>query len=215
MVFLCHNFLMQSPKINKDEIRKPLLALRAQLSKSEQQEKSAQIVEHIKQSDIFIQSKRIAFYHAVRGEANPAGLFNNTNDSQQFYLPLLSADKNQGLVFAPIDQNTQYKNNAFSIPEPIVDTHALLDAKELDLVIMPLLGFDLTGNRLGMGGGYYDRCFSFKQAQPKKPVLMGFAYNFQQLDEINAEPWDIGLDMIATESGLRTITIEAHPPTFK
>lgn len=205
MVFLCHNFLMQSPTTNKDKIRKPLLALRAQLSKAEQQEKSAQIVKHIKQSDVFIQSKKIAFYHAVRGEADPEGLFNTSNDDQQFYLPLLSSEKNQGLVFAPVDQNTQYKNNAFSIPEPIVETHALLDAKELDLVIMPLLGFDLTGNRLGMGGGYYDRCFAFKQSQPKKPVLIGFAYDFQQLDEINAEPWDIGLDMIATESGLTII----------
>ncbi|MCF6189379.1 MAG: 5-formyltetrahydrofolate cyclo-ligase [Cocleimonas sp.] len=206
---------MQSPTTNKDKIRKPLLALRAQLSKSEQQEKSAKIVEHIKQSNVFMQSKKIAFYHAVRGEADPKGLFNsisNSNDNQQFYLPLLSSDKNQGLVFAPIDQNTQYKNNAFSIPEPIVETHALLDAKELDLVIMPLLGFDLTGSRLGMGGGYYDRCFAFKQSQPKKPVLMGFAYDFQQLDEINAEPWDISLDMIATEGNLRVI--EAHPPTF-
>ena len=212
MVFLCHNFLMQSPTTNKDEIRKPLLALRAQLSKSEQQEKSTQIVEHIKQSDVFMQSKKVAFYHAVRGEADPAGLLSSSSDSQQFYLPLLSADQNQGLVFAPIDRHTQYKNNAFAIPEPIVDHNELISAEELDLVIMPLLGFDFAGNRLGMGGGYYDRCFAFKQSKPKKPVLIGFAYDFQQLDEINAEPWDIGLDMIATESRLRTI--EAHPPTF-
>ena len=203
MVFLCHNFLMQSP--NKHEIRKPLLALRAQLSKSEQQEKSAQIVAHIKQSDVFIQSKKVAFYHSVRGEADPQGLLSSTSDSQKFYLPLLSVDKSQGLIFAPIDQNTQYKNNAFSIPEPIVETHTLLDAKELDLVIMPLLGFDLTGNRLGMGGGYYDRCFSFKHSNTTKPILIGFAYDFQKIEALITEPWDIGLDMIATESGLTII----------
>jgi len=212
VVFLCHNFLMQSPNTHKDKVRKPLLALRAQLSKSEQQEKSAQIVEYIKRSNVFMQSKKIAFYHAVRGEADPQSLFNTTNDNQQFYLPLLSSDKNQGLVFAPIDKNTQYKNNPFSIPEPIVDTHELLDATELDLVIMPLLGFDLTGNRLGMGGGYYDRCFSFKHSNMIKPILIGFAYDFQKIESLIAEPWDIGLDMIATESSLRAI--EAHPPTF-
>ena len=205
MVFLCHNFLMLSPNTNKNEIRKPLLALRALLSKSEQQEKSTKIVEHIKQSDVFMRAKNIAFYHAVRGEADPANLFNNTNKSQRFYLPQLSTDKNQGLVFAPIDQYTQYKNNAFAIPEPVVDHNALINAEELDLVILPLLGFDLAGNRLGMGGGYYDRCFAFKQSQAKKPVLIGFSYDFQQLNEINAEPWDIGLDMIATESGLTII----------
>ena len=212
MVFLCHNFLMQNPSKSKDEIRKPLLALRAQLSKLEQQEKSAQIIAHIKQSDIFMQSKKIAFYHAVRGEADPEGLHSSTSNSQKFYLPLLSSNKNQGLVFAPIDENTQYKNNAFSIPEPIVETHELLDAKELDLVIMPLLGFDLAGNRLGMGGGYYDRCFAFKHSNTSKPILMGFAYDFQKIKSLITEPWDIGLDMIATECGLRII--EAHPPTF-
>ncbi len=212
MVFLCHNFLMQIPTTNKDEIRKPLLALRAQLSKSEQQEKSTQIIEHIKQSDVFMQSKKVAFYHAVRGEADPADLLSSTSDNQKFYLPLLSSNKNQGLVFAPIDENTQYKNNAFSIPEPIVETHELLDARELDLVIMPLLGFDLAGNRLGMGGGYYDRCFAFKHLNTSKPILMGFAYDFQKIESLITEPWDIGLDMIATECGLRVI--EAHPPTF-
>ena len=148
--------------LNKNKIRKPLLALRARLSKSEQQEMSAKIIEHIKQSDVFMQAKKIAFYHAVRGEADPAELLSSSNDSQQFYLPLLSADKSQSLVFAPIDRHTQYKNNTFAIPEPIVDHNELISAEELDLVIMPLLGFDLVGNRLGMGGGYYDRCFSFK-----------------------------------------------------
>ena len=65
---------------------------------------------------------------------------------------------------------------------------------------MPLLGFDLKGNRLGMGGGYYDRCLAFKKSKVKKPILLGFAYDFQQVDLLSAEPWDIGLDAIATES---------------
>ena len=206
MVFLCHNFLMRISKLNKDELRKPLLRQRSSLSIPEQQEKSAQIIEHIKKSDIFAQSNKIAFYHAVRGEADPSGLQQSLEyNDKQFYLPTLSSNKNQGLVFAPIDQHTHYKKNAFAIPEPVVDHDALLNAEALDLVIMPLLGFDLAGNRLGMGGGYYDRCFAFKHSKSVKPVLLGFAYDFQQLNEINAEPWDIGLDMIATESGLRAI----------
>jgi len=212
VVFLCHNFLMKNAKYNKDKLRKPLLQQRSLLSTSEQKKMSAQIIEHIKKSDAFKQSRKIAFYHAVRGEANPAGLQQcnagsdkNTDSFKQFYLPILSPNKGQGLVFAPINKHTQYKKNTFSIPEPIVDSYELINAEELDLVIMPLLGFDLAGNRLGMGGGYYDRCFAFKQLKPKNPVLMGFAYDFQQLDEINAEPWDISLDMIATESVLRNL----------
>ena len=193
---------MKKPNKSKDELRKPLLQLRSQLSESEQQNKSALIIEHIKQSDIFAQSSKIAFYHAVRGEADPAGLY-NIESNKQFFLPILSADKDQGLIFAPIDQNTQYKNNAFAIPEPIVDSHKLINAEELDLVVMPLLGFDILGNRLGMGGGYYDRSFAFKKSNPSKPILIGFAYDFQKIDPLNTEPWDVGLDWIATESGIK------------
>lgn len=195
MAFLCHTFLM--PKLSKDDIRKVLLFKRKQLTKQEQQKKSKLIANLVKQSTAFKQAKKIAFYHAVRGEADPSSLMGN---EKQFYLPILSPNKDQGLVFAPIDQNTQYENNQFSIPEPIVKAEDFINAETLDLVIMPLLGFDLTGNRLGMGGGYYDRSFAFKKTLVEKPILMGFAYDFQQVDELGTEPWDVGLNAIATES---------------
>ncbi len=194
---------MPKLKPNKEKIRQTLLQKRSELTAQEQQEKSELIVKAIKQSDEFKHATNIAIYHAVRGEADPTGLMSSNfiNTNKRFYLPIVSSDKNQGLVFAPIDDNTQYKNNQFSIPEPIVDSDELIDAKNLDLVIMPLLGFGTEGNRLGMGGGYYDRSFAFKQSQVKTPLLLGFAYDFQQVDHLEAEPWDIGLDMIATESG--------------
>lgn len=186
-------------KDNKDNIRKVLLTKRAQLSAGEQQQKSARISALVKQSEVFKHARNIAFYHAVRGEADPADLLSS---SKQFFLPILSPDNNQGLLFAPIDNNTHYSNNEFSIPEPIVDADKLVKGDALDLVIMPLVGFDNQGNRLGMGGGYYDRCFSFKKTQQKKPVLLGFAYDFQGIDSLIAESWDVGLDMIAIESEL-------------
>jgi 5-formyltetrahydrofolate cyclo-ligase len=184
---------------SKDGIRTSLRHKREQLSAQEQQQKSALIINNVKQSDIYEQATKIAFYHAVRGEADPSDLMDS---SKKFYLPILSTNKDQGLVFAPIDENTQYKNNEFGVPEPIVEPDEFINAETLDLVIMPLLGFDNQGNRLGMGGGYYDRCFAFKKQQPDKPILMGFAYDFQQVEALSAEPWDIGLDMIATESQL-------------
>ncbi len=192
---------MQSPSSQKNYLRKSLTQKRNQLNLEEQQEKSALIVKHITHSSVFSRAKHIAFYHAVRGEADPAQLQQKLSN-KKFYLPILSSKKDQGLVFAPTDQNTQYKNNEFGIPEPIVKPSELIDATELDIVIMPLLGFDLKGNRLGMGGGYYDRCFAFKKQQSDKPILMGFAYDFQQVDALSAEPWDVGLDMIATENRL-------------
>lgn len=203
MVFLCHNFAMGTPtKQNKDQIRKGLLDSRRKLSENEQHQKSLLIVENITESVILSKAKNIAFYHAVRGEADPSSLAIFPNkDLKQFYLPILSINKEQGLVFAPINAETQYKNNPFSIPEPLFKKEELINATELDLVIMPLLGFDLLGNRLGMGGGYYDRCFSFKNNRSiKKPILLGFAYDFQEVSNFEAEPWDIPLDLLATES---------------
>jgi len=200
-------FPMNSSAANfkKDKIRKELLLKRGKLTATEQQQKSELIVKHVKQSESYKQATKIAFYHAVRGEADPSALMNN---EKQFYLPILAKNKDQGLVFAPIDQNTRYKNNQFSIPEPIVDDQDLIDAKSLDLVIVPLLGFDLAGNRLGMGGGFYDRSFAFKKSATKKPVLMGFAYDFQQVDALSIEPWDVGLDAVVTESQFLDFSFE-------
>ena len=187
---------------NKDEIRQVLSHKRRRLTTQEQQQKSELIIKNIKQSSEFIHAKNIALYHAVRGEADPSELMssNLTHFNKQFYLPVISLDKENNLVFAAINENTEYKPNSFSIPEPIVKSSELINTEDLDLVIMPLLGFDNKGNRLGMGGGYYDRCFAFKKLQVSKPILMGFAYDFQQVASLNTEPWDIGLDMLATES---------------
>jgi len=66
---------------------------------------------------------------------------------------------------------------------------------------MPLLGFDNEGSRLGMGGGYYDRALSFKHSeeQPSKPLLIGLAYSFQQIEGLQSDTWDVPLDVIITE----------------
>jgi len=69
-----------------------------------------------------------------------------------------------------------------------------------DLVLMPLLGFDDQGTRLGYGGGYYDRTLS---VLPKKPLLVGLAFAAQELPHIPREAHDIPLDMIVTENGMR------------
>jgi len=188
---------------NKETIRQRLRKQRAQLPLIDQQQKSQNIIKHILHSEVFLTANNIAYYHAVNGEADPSEL-SVIYPKKQFFLPIVrSANDNQsqGLIFAPVSATSQYNNNIFNIPEPICDPKDLLNANKLDLLIMPLLGFDRIGNRLGMGGGFYDRTLAYKQYSPeKKPVLMGFAYDFQEVEKLNAEQWDIGLDWIATES---------------
>lgn len=190
---------------NKEILRKSLREKRASLTHIQQQQKSQKIVNYILDSAVFKDAKKIGYYHAVRGEADPAKL-SSMHKQKHFYLPIvISASKNKqaGLVFAPASPTSQYQANLFNIPEPICKHSERINANELDLLIMPLLAFDRSGNRLGMGGGFYDRTLSYKQQHPKtKPVLMGFAYDFQEVELLQAEHWDIGLDWIAMESEL-------------
>ena len=186
---------------NKSKLRENLIERRKQLSAKSQAQMSKNIIKQLKPVDAFKNANNIAIYLAVRGEADPHILIDQSyKESKHYYLPVLSQNKDEGLVFAPINSNTRYKDNRFKIPEPIYSQNELISAHDLDLVIMPLLGFTKEGTRLGMGGGYYDRCFSFKNKGIRKPFLLGFAYDFQELGTITAEPWDIPLDMVATES---------------
>lgn len=89
--------------------------------------------------------------------------------------------------------------NRFGIREPIKSSSPLF-ANQLDLVLLPLLAFDRTGNRLGMGAGYYDRALQALVHQPStRPRLIGLAHSFQEVESIQAQPWDVTLDAIITE----------------
>ena len=189
----------------KDALRRKLRDQRSGLSIELLRQKSANIIQQVKQSEVFINATRVGIYLAVNGEADPAELTKATSlesINKQYYLPVLSNKKNQGLEYVEVTKNSVFKNNQFSIPEPIHTEESLISTDTLDLVIVPLVGFDRKGNRLGMGGGYYDRCFAFKKHKQTKPILMGFAYDFQEVEPLNAEEWDVPLDSIATESEL-------------
>jgi len=67
-------------------------------------------------------------------------------------------------------------------------------------VLVPLVGFDLSRNRMGMGGGFYDRSFAHRRDNNGKPLLIGVAYDIQQADTVYPEWWDVKLDIIVTES---------------
>jgi len=186
--------------IEKDSLRLRLQQQRKSLSTAQRDRLSYDICQQISTSSIFQSAQHIAFYTPVKGEANP--LFLQKNTDKDFYLPLLSSHKKHHLFFVEIDDKTHYKNNIYGIPEPLYQTKDIMPIERLDLVIMPLVAMDREGNRLGMGGGYYDRSFAFKKnlSADSKPLLIGFAYDFQLVDRLNAEEWDVPLNYFATNT---------------
>ena len=178
-------------------IRNKLKSQRAQLSLEHVKQSSISISKKVKTTGVFNDSQRIGFYHSVKGEADPSYL-KTTN--KEFFLPLLSKSEEGHLTYIEVTPDTRFENNKFNIPEPIFCDNLITDAASLDLVIVPLVAFDRHKNRLGMGGGYYDRTFAFKQHNSTKPILMGFAYDFQEINTIETEWWDIGMDIIVTET---------------
>ena len=80
----------------------------------------------------------------------------------------------------------------------------MIAAIDLDLSFRSLVGFDVKGNGLGMGAGYYDRTFAFllENGRPNQPYLLGLAYEWQLIDEFMPEAWDVPLDGVATDNGV-------------
>ncbi|CAN5225461.1 hypothetical protein BH24PSE2_BH24PSE2_22430 [soil metagenome] len=118
---------------------------------------------------------------------------------KQVYLPIVRP--NGGLLFARWARGMQLHPNRFGIPEPPLANARCIDPRSLDLVLTPLVAFDAQGRRIGMGAGFYDRTFSFLNTQPRaaRPMLVGTAYDMQRVEHIDADPWDVTLDAVATE----------------
>lgn len=119
---------------------------------------------------------------------------------KQIYIPRISA--NNRMHFLRLDDYTPLRRNRYGITEPTGSrpAHGL---RHMDMVLLPLLGFDQHGARLGTGGGYYDRALAFPRTF-RKPLLVGYGYEQQKVESIPTEPWDIRLDAMATEQGIYT-----------
>ncbi len=150
----------------------------------------------------FIQSKRVALYLARDGEIDPIQVMGwLQRQGRTCFLPVVQQqDKRNSLLFAEINQSTQLIDNRFGIPEPETDHSSMIKANQLDLVLLPLVGFDSLGNRIGMGGGFYDTTFEFLNNSAKtKPMLVGIAHEIQKVKSIDAESWDIPLSTVVTD----------------
>lgn len=178
---------------------------RRALSLAQRSAAAEQFADHFSKTKIFLNSEHIAFYLANDGELDPAALLHIAwSMGKSCYLPVLTANHDKSLLFSPYEPGDSLVYNRFGIGEPQVAARHRVNAKALDLIVMPLVAFDAKGNRIGMGGGYYDRTLGYLKSRSgwMKPKLVGIGYEIQQVDSINSESWDVPLTYICTESNL-------------
>ena len=190
----------------KKKQRAKIRSKRVSLSKHEKKVAGQQLYKQIVASPEFLRSQHIAFYLANDGEIDPTLIIQKAwSMGKACYLPVLNPLSYSSLSFVKYTADTYWRKNRFNIPEPDLIRQHIRQPWALDLVFTPLVGFDNKGHRLGMGGGFYDRTFAFKlMSKCRKPLLVGLAYDFQKLDTLQTDAWDIRLEKVATEKAFYT-----------
>ena len=178
--------------------------MRRSLSPRERRHRSAALNRHLFAQPLFRNSRRIAVYLPSDGEVETAAIIERAwAMGKEVYLPVLVPFLHNRLWFAHYLPDTRLVHNRFGIAEPRAAHRRRIPTHALDLVLAPLVGFDTSGNRLGMGGGFYDRSFSFltRRRHWRKPQLVGLAYEFQRVPQLPAQTWDVPLSAVATDGG--------------
>ena len=154
----------------------------------------------------FIFAQRIAFYIANDGELDVSQSMAIAQAAgKQCYLPVLHPLKHNRLLFMQHRLTDTLVNNRYAISEPVLDCKRMSPTWTLDLILLPLVGFDEQCHRIGMGGGFYDRSLAFKKNSPRNsPVLVGVAHDIQKVEKITLNSWDIPLDMVITDKQIYT-----------
>lgn len=189
---------------SRADTRKQLRARRRALNHHERQHRSQAVCRQLARQPLFRNSRRIALYLPADGEVDTAPLLELAwRLGKQVYLPVLVPGMENRLWFVRYRPDTRLVSNRFGIAEPERVHRQRIDIRGMDLVLTPLVGFDGHGNRLGMGGGFYDRSLAFLLHRRYwcKPRLVGLAYDFQQLTELPAEAWDVPLSAVVTDTG--------------
>ncbi|MDA8621859.1 5-formyltetrahydrofolate cyclo-ligase [Psychrosphaera sp.] len=196
---------MESRQQLRADIRK-----RRNLLTAEQQDEAAELLKH-NALKLILPSQSIALYLANDGEINTAPLIEHLRElDTPLLFPVLHPFCSGYLNFQYVNRLTAWTTNKYGITEPAPNALATANLSNIDIIFMPLVAFDTDGNRLGMGGGYYDRTLAQLNQLSKKPALVGLAHDCQEVKHLNNEHWDIPIDMIVTPT--RIIKIKTRKP---
>ncbi len=189
------------------QIRCQIRSQRRALSAQEQKRHSQAMTSILTKSKLFRNSTNIAIYIENDGEMGVTQLVSIIfNLGKRCYLPVLRPMLPNRLWFVEYRPEDRLILNRYGILEPSIRRHKPVSTYALDIVLVPLVAFDVSGNRIGMGGGFYDRTFSYllNRNQWYKPKLVGTAHELQKLESIHPNIWDVPLDAVVTEKRFYT-----------
>jgi len=182
------------------DLRRKKRAARRALHGLERQSAEAAIIAHIRGLTGYRSASRVGTFIAFDGEPNLSTLQQH-DSGKQFCVPVIGR---RSMRFASLDPGRATTGNRFGIPEPL--RPQFVPTGSLDVVLTPLVAFDDAGVRVGVGGGYYDRCFAGLRNRLLwfRPRLVGIAFECQHVQDITASPWDVPLWGVITEHGFRS-----------
>lgn len=199
-------FIMSQQTINqqKQSIRKNIRQIRNKIPENESSLAALKLAQQLSVLDEYQQAKQIACFISFDGEINTQPIIEMLlRDKSVCYLPKLRPLKPNRLWFTPYSCQSTLVNNRFGIPEVDSPVNHAVAVSKLDIILMPLVAFDKQGNRLGMGGGFYDATLAHLTTQSnikkKKPLCIGVAFEQQKVAQLPTQAWDISLNGVLTQ----------------
>ena len=181
----------------RQQIRAQIRRQRQALSPQQQQQAAQQVAERALSFPLLAQARNVALFLSFDGELDTRSLIARLwQRGQQVYLPVLHPFSTGQLLFIRYLPDTPLTPNRYGIPEPSLNLTELAPLDTLDIILVPLVAFDARGQRLGMGGGFYDRTLQHWQQHGVLPA--GLAHCCQQVPALPTEQWDIPLPVIIT-----------------
>ena len=190
----------------KSQLRQLMRRRRQALSRGERARASRALCKRLRRLPFFTNSRNIGIYLPNDGEIDVTLVISNTG-AKQFYLPILPPRGQRRLWFGLYEPDTKLIPDRYGILEPA--TKRRIRAESLDLVLVPLVAFDYSGGRIGMGGGFYDASLSFMKGTRRTRSIntVGAAFQFQNVDFIPREDWDIPLMGVITDESFIPVDI--------
>ncbi|MEE4741531.1 5-formyltetrahydrofolate cyclo-ligase [Pseudomonas alliivorans] len=188
--------MTSAPSLSRPQLRRQLRKARRSLTRSQQREAARGLYRQLAQHPLFRRARHVSLYLPMDGEIDPRLLLRAAQRrGKATYLPVLNAWPRTRMVFQRVRPGETFRPNRFRIPEPRINRAKQRRIWALDLVLMPLVGFDDEGGRLGMGGGFYDRSLAYRARRStwRQPVLLGLAHECQKVERLAQASWDVPL----------------------